>query len=248
LIALQHALESLPRGTPAERRDELYRAETRWRFQHAARVWGVLGETIINEATQKYACDLIDARWHCGFLRDVSIRNAGNYFELLARTLPRLEVAALVRKLVLVDADWGPGTLEIAAAARWPALQSLEIVSDSGAFERANLDATRIVPFLAMTPKLVRLVAMGTHTTDTLCTAIAGDPLADRLESLVLYDARLTEVGIRALADGRFPALTELKLSGLGPPTARETLAGKAARVNVALEEQLAEEPPLYDY
>src|SRR5262249_9639561 len=56
LIALQHALESLPRGTRAERRDELYRAETMWRFQHAARVWGALGETIVNEATQKYAC------------------------------------------------------------------------------------------------------------------------------------------------------------------------------------------------
>lgn len=239
LIAVQHALATLRRPAPADRRDELERAETMLRFQHSARLWGALGETIVNEEMQRYACDLIDATWHCGFVRAAAIRDPSpELTATLVRALASLEIATLLRSLALVRLDVRDRAIETLAEHTWPMLEQLEISGEMFAYRESHaLDGARIATLLdgrAM-PALLDLNVAETRDTDAICIALAASPLASRLRTLTLYLGELTDVGIAALRDARFPALRDLRLTGQGPPNAHRQLAKLATRVDVRL-------------
>ena len=150
LIAIQHAQRTLPRGGEALRRDELARMETMLRFRLGARLWGRLGETVFDEPTQKYWCDLIDATWDCGFLRAVQIRYVdADVFVELIDGLHALPIASVLREIVLVDDDWVPEAIDAFASRKWPQLRRLVV---AGRFE-----VRRLLPALAHTPELTSL-------------------------------------------------------------------------------------------
>lgn len=145
LIAIQHALATLPRVGAAGRHDELSREETLLRFRLAGRLWGTLGETVYDESTQRYWCDLIDATWERGFLRGVQIRRLeADAFLRVVAGLHGLPIAAVLREIVLFDEAWPNASIDAFAARRWSALRRLEI---GGRF-----DLQRLLPVLATSP------------------------------------------------------------------------------------------------
>src|SRR5262249_54427017 len=124
---VQHALATLPGDATYERRRELERLETRLRFMHAGRLWGPLGTTIVDEARQRYACDLVDATWRCGFLDAIAIRGDGPHARLPDAIAP-LEIAIVVRHIALAsDARWHRGALAALGHHVWPWLERVDI-------------------------------------------------------------------------------------------------------------------------
>lgn len=206
LIAIQHALLTLPRFGESARRDELSRSETALRFRLGARLWGALGETVYDEQTQRYLCDLVDATWHCGFVRTARIRNVGaDVFADLVRGLNELAIGLVLRELTLLDAEWADGTIEAFAGRPWPSLERLSITGDA-------FDARRLVAVLRNAPRLASLDVWGTTNTDALCDAIARAP---QLESVRLRQGQLTRAGVETLATAKLPALKTLELGAL---------------------------------
>jgi uncharacterized protein (TIGR02996 family) len=230
LIATQHAIEHLPRAGAGSRRDELDRQELVLRFKHAARLWGELGEMIVDDQTQKYASDLVGATWESGFIHEAVIDRAEpRTFPLLVRALATLDIGRLLHVLYLVSGDWGH-MLSALGDYRWPHLRALTITQSSG-----RHDASRAVPALAGMPAVEHLMVMDTSNTDALAEAIARAPFAPRLRMLVMGRAQLTSAGIAALAATPLPALESLRITGEGPPNGAAVLARKAKQVMIDL-------------
>jgi uncharacterized protein (TIGR02996 family) len=231
LMAIQIAIARLPRFGASARRDELEREETRLRFVHAARIWGRLGEQILDEATQHYACDAVDVEWFCGFIRSARISDD---VDLVIATLPDLAIARLLRSLELRADAWQRRTFDRMSVQQWPELRTLKITTTSGEIwgDPAAVDALWIVPALEATPRLTELAVYGSHSTDGLCIALAANAIGARLERLVLMDGQFTDQGIAALASGNLK-LRDLHLVGNGPANARAMLEGVAKTVTV---------------
>lgn len=234
VILVQHALATLPRFGQQARRDELERAEIQLMFRHSARLWGRLGEIIVDDATQKYACDLIRAGWRCGFLDTATITDwVPGMVETLLDGLATLDIARVLRVIALHCASWPAGSLEALARQRWPCLEDLLIYRGA---RHDDIDARRLVPLLggSAAPRLARLELHGSTATDAICSALAASPIAAQLTQLQLTDGMFSDAGIAALARTGFASLRELKLTGGGmPSTARDRLAHLAPKVYV---------------
>ena len=230
LIAIQHALATLPRFGAGARRDELSREDARITFMSAQRLWGPLGAIIVDEATQRYASGVLDCEWKCGFVRKARGRAPADQLELVIRDFAGLDIARVLDSLYLESTDWSRTFGDALAAHPWPALRELEIYSSSG-LRPDWLDARSVVPMLApdRTPVLTKLTLHGTHSTDGLCLALATSPIGRRLESLMLIDGQFTDEGIASLQGGQFDKLRRLRISGIGPPDAAAALARLAA-------------------
>ena len=236
LIATQHALATLPRHGVAMRRGELEREESKLLFQHGAKLWGALGETIVNEATQTYASDLLGPVWRCGFVRKITVDARADQSGLFAQ-LARLDIMRLLESITINSYGWTPGELEAFAAERWPHLRELVINTEYLEPGELALDAARLVPVVdgLVAPRLADLMVMVSRSTDVLCHALAASPLANQLRSIVLYRGNFTEAGIGAFARTRFGALERLSLTGIGPRNAAMTLRSAAKQVMIDL-------------
>ncbi len=232
IILIQHALATLPRFGQTERRDSLQREDIRLRFVHAARLWGALGEQVIDEPAQKYAADLVEATWRCGFVRDALLRGLPEEIELVLAPLASLEITRFLRTLALQSTHWERRTCDAIAAQRWPHLEKLEIRAT-----HRDLDARWIVPILApeVTPRLTELCVESSSSTDGLCFALATNPIGARLQKLHLLDAALTKEGLAFLNGGSFDSLRSLKLTGSGPPNAKRLLSRIAPDLHIEL-------------
>ncbi len=217
LITIQHAIETLPRFGSEARRDELSRVEMMLQFRLSGRLWGRLGETIADEATQKYQCDLLHAEWRRGFVREVRIRHVEPFADIVT-ALAAAPAALVLASIGIEDEAWEPGTIEAFVTQPWPVLRELHV---SG-----RVDARRLVPLFANAPQLARLVVDASEQTDAICAAVAGT----RLEQLVLHDAAISAAGIAALASA---TLRELILSGELPAGAYARLMHVAPVVRV---------------
>ncbi|MEO8846664.1 MAG: TIGR02996 domain-containing protein [Kofleriaceae bacterium] len=238
LMAVQVALAALPRVGQAQRRDELEREEIKLRFQHAARLWGPIGEQIIDVETQRYASDIVDAEWRCGFVRAAQFRDTAERIEAVLPQFAKLEIAQLLRSLAIEPTEWRRATADVLAAQAWPELTRLTVASHGYGPTRRAIDARWIVPALAteVTPRLTELEVRGSHSTDGLCIALATNPIHERLQYLELLGGQLTEEGIAALASGSL-RLLHLKLTGRGPQDARAMLARTAKTVIVVFDQ-----------
>jgi uncharacterized protein (TIGR02996 family) len=237
LMAVQVALAELPRFGVALRRDELEREEVKLRFMHAARLWGPIGEQIIDVATQRYASDIVEAEWRCGFVEAAQFRETPERIEAMLPLFAKLEVAQLLHSLVIEPSEWRRSTADVLAAQVWPELDRLTVATDGYGPIRRAIDARWIVPALAteVTPRLTQLEVRGSHSTDGLCIALATNPIHARLQRLELLGSQFTEEGIAALASGSL-SLQHLKLTGQGPQGARSMLARCAKSLIVAFE------------
>ena len=145
LITVQHALASLPRFGATAKRDELSRVEDELQFRLAGRLWGALGETVYDEARQRYWCDLVDATWERGFLRAVTLRGlAEDVFVRIVDVLHALPAAVVLREITLVDREWSTASIDAFVSRPWPALRKLVV---SG-----QVDVQRVLPVLAASP------------------------------------------------------------------------------------------------
>ncbi|HET9990736.1 MAG TPA: TIGR02996 domain-containing protein [Kofleriaceae bacterium] len=243
LIAIQHALAGLHRFAAGAKRDELAREEAHLMFMSAQRLWGPLGATIVDDATQRYASDLLDCEWKCGFIRRARGRATAEQLELVIRELAALDIAAFLNSLYLETEGWRRTFGDALAAHAWPALRELELTS-TYALPTGRLDARLVVPMLApeITPVLTTLTLEGTHSTDGLCLALATNPIGRRLEKLTLLDGQFTEEGIAYLQGGRFDKLRRLRISGSGPRTAGDALARLAPSTEVHLRDGYLDE------
>jgi uncharacterized protein (TIGR02996 family) len=239
LIAVQHALAQLPRFGDHPHRDALYRESMMLQFIHASRLWGRLGETIVDEATQRYAWDLFQPTWWCGFLRSVRLTSAfiqdiaGDQFGTLVASLASLQIAAVLREIELAGSMWPAGTLESIAQQTWPCLEKLTVYRAERYPE--DFPASRVLPLVEGTvaPSLRHLSIATTSSTDELCLAIAASPIAPRLRHLLLVGA-FTPAAVTALADAPFAELAELRLAGTGlPGTAARDLDHCAHKVKI---------------
>jgi uncharacterized protein (TIGR02996 family) len=237
LMAVQVALAGLPRVGVAQRRNELEREEVKLRFMHASRLWGPIGEQIVDEATQRYASDIIDAEWYCGFVRAAHFRDTNERIEAVLPLFAKLEVAQLLQSLSIEPTAWRRTTADVLAMQHWPELSRLTVASDGYGPNRREIDARWIAPVLAtdVTPRLTHLEVRGSHSTDGLCVALATHPIRERLQHLELLGGQFTEEGIAALASGGL-SLQHVKLTGQGPEGARVMLSRTAKTVIVAFD------------
>jgi uncharacterized protein (TIGR02996 family) len=237
LMAVQVALAALPRFGVTPRRNELEREEVKLRFMHASRLWGPIGEQIIDDATQRYASDIVEAEWRYGFVEAAQFRDTADRIEAVLPLFAKLEIAQLLRSLAIEPKVWRRNTADALAAQAWPELARLTVATDGYGPVRRAIDARWIVPALAtdVTPRLTHLEVHGSHSTDGLCIALATHPIHERLQHLELLDGQFTEEGIAALASGSL-SLQRLKLTGQGPLDARTMLARTAKTVVVAFE------------
>jgi hypothetical protein len=255
VIAVQTAIARIPRFTPEPRRDELARADALQLFQHASRLWGELGDTIVDANTQTYAIDRLHPEWYCGFVR--AIRADLDGVEHL-RALAGLEIARLLQVIEIGSDAWPIGVLDPLIDASWPQLHTLTLHSRSAdpmyAWRRRRgvamppdeleLDAGALAPILdgKRAPRLRNLAISHSRGTDALCRALAASPLAPKLRSLALHYSELTGDGIAALERARFDALDELMISGFGPEDAAARLAKKARAVRVNVRPQILDD------
>jgi uncharacterized protein (TIGR02996 family) len=237
VIAVQTALARLQRPTDRAawreveaRRDELARGDALLLFQHAGRLWGPLGDTIVDGHTQRYGFDALRPQWHCGFVRAVSLHNRD--LDHLA-AFAELDIARLLQSIEI--SVWTDDTLAPLVAARWPQLRRLafDLWSDD---DGGALDGASVAPMLdgVRAPLLAELAVSRSRNTDALCRALAG-PQASRLRSIALHGSQLTDQGIAALSGTAFDALENLVITGVGPWRAQDQLRGKAKRVRVTL-------------
>jgi uncharacterized protein (TIGR02996 family) len=232
VIAVQHALRTLPRFGQTARRDELEREETRLLYEHRRRLWGVLADQVFDAGTQTQVNDLAEVTWHCGFVDTVRIHRApASVLATLLPALPRLEIMRNVRVVDLSAAQWTRVACDGLAAQAWPSVEVLSVRSLD-----APLDARWVVPALDAMLALGELSVDNTHSTDGLCRAIAIHPVGDRLTSLVLYDGQFTGAGIMALSSGKFSKLGKLVLTGTGPANARSLLSRSARDLTLRFE------------
>jgi uncharacterized protein (TIGR02996 family) len=243
LMAVQVALAELPRVGVALRRNELEREEVKLRFMHASRLWGPIGEQIVDVATQRYASDIVEAEWHCGFVAAAQFRDTAERIEAVLPLFAKLEVAQLLRSLVVEPTEWRRSTTDVLAAQPWPELVKLTVATDGYGPLRRAIDARWIVPALApeITPRLTQLEVRGSHSTDGLCIALATHPMREQLQDLELLGGQFTDEGITALASCGL-SLQHLKLTGQGPQGARSMLARIAKTVVVAFENYEADD------
>ena len=178
LIAVQHALATLPRRAPRERRDALDRRDAELRFVHSARLWGELGTTIVDADRQHYAYDRVDATWRCGFLYAIAIRGDVPHDRLLDAIAP-LEIAGVLRAIELAsDAAWHRGALAALARHTWPHLERVDIATAQTATLGGDVGAP--------------------------CRALASREVAPRLRELHVIGARVGDDAIAALANAGF--------------------------------------------
>jgi uncharacterized protein (TIGR02996 family) len=239
LIAIQHGLATLPRFGAGAKRDELAREEARLMFMASQRLWGPLGGTIVDEATQRYASDVLDCDWRCGFIRTARSRASAAHVELVLRDFAGLEIAQFLNLLVIESLGWSRTFGDALAAHAWPSLRELDLRTPTNVEQGDRLDARAVVPMLdpSLTPQLTKLAVSGTSATDGLCLALATNPIGRRLESLTLLDAQLTDEGVAYLQGGRFENLRRLRISGIGPRNAADALARLAAFTEIQLDD-----------
>jgi uncharacterized protein (TIGR02996 family) len=182
LIAVQHALATLAQGAPFERRRELERLEGKLRFVHAARLWGELGATVIDADRQRYACDLVDATWRCGFLHAIAIGGDGPHGRLLDAIAP-LDIAAVLRTIELSSpVAWHDGALAALGRHAWPLVERIELRTDVAADAGGDVTAA--------------------------CFALADPTIAPRLRALSIIGARVGRDASDALAAAGFRMAT----------------------------------------
>jgi uncharacterized protein (TIGR02996 family) len=251
VIAVQTAIARLPKLTRDNRhavqarRDELTHDEARLLFQHAGRLWGALGDTIVNEATQTYAVDVLRPVWYCGFVRAVSVLYDRDGLQYV-RAFADLDIARLLQSLTIRVDAWGEDALALLAR-RWPQLRKLDLHSEDWDGDPAlPLDGVAIARFLddKRAPLLQELEIGGSRNTDAVCRALA-EATAPRLRSIALHGSQLGEAGVAALAAATFDGLEQLVITGSGPPDSRERLRGKAKLVRVMLNEPAPRVAPL---
>lgn len=232
IIAVQHALKTLPRFGVTERRDELEREETRLLYEHRHRLWGALADEVFDAGTQTHLNDLVEAVWHCGFLERIRIKRApANVLAVLLPAVAKLEISRSVLELELRTPRWTRAACDALAGQAWPQVEILTIVG-----EEARADARWMLPAVDAMFALKKLSVATTHSTDGLCIALATHAVGDRLTMLELLDGEFTDEGIAALAGGKFSALQGLRISGSGPNTAKSMLARRARFVSVRLD------------
>ena len=236
LIAIQHALATLPRFGATARRDELSREDARLTFMSALRLWGPLGEIIVDDATQRYASGVLDCEWVCGFIRRARGRAPSEQLELVLHDFAALDIARFLNSLYLESSSWSRTFGDALVAHPWPALRELEIYSPDR-LPTEWLDARAVVPMLApeYTPVLTKLTLNSTRSTDGLCLALATSPIGRRLESLTLLDGQFTDEGVAYLQGGQFDKLRRLVISGTGPSTAAHALERLAPSAEIRL-------------
>ena len=234
VMAVQTAIAQLPRFAPEARRDELSREDARLLFQHAGRLWGVLGDTIVDASTQTYALDRLRPEWYCGFVRAITIDHHG--LEHL-HAFAELDTARLLQALAIAVDVWAGDALAPLFDASWPQLRELTIHSRYGEHLERTRDCAAIAPILDGTraPQLTALAISHSRNTDALCHAIAASPLAPRLRTIALHGSQLTNVGIEALARAPLEMLDDLVITGIGPADGAARLRDRARHVRVAL-------------
>jgi uncharacterized protein (TIGR02996 family) len=231
VIAIQHALRTLPRFGQTARRDELEREETRLLYEHRRRLWGALADEVFDAGTQTQISDLVEATWQCGFVDTIRIHRApASALVRLLPALPKLEIMRFVRALDLYTAQWTRDACDGLAVLAWPSIETLTIRGYSD-----RLDARWVVPAIDAMLALREVSVEHSHSTDGLCRALALHPVGDRLVSLQLFDGQFTAAGIGALSGGNFRKLTKLVVTGDGPTNARALLARTARDLTVDL-------------
>lgn len=228
VIAVQHALATLPRFGVTQRRDELEREETLLLYEHRERLWDALATEIYNTGTQRALCDMIEAEWRCGFVRSIRITDR----EVVRRALPR--VAKLETMRLLRHAEVHVGVMDRAfgnalAQARWPELRRIELIGHAD----ERFDARWFLQFVDTMPELAEISMLRTSEADALLVSLATLPIAQRLRSLELHDCVIEDAGVAALAGGEFPELERLVISGELPANARGILARLAPHVRI---------------
>jgi len=181
LITIQHAIATLPPRTSVHdpRRSELDRSETMLRFRLGARLWGKLGETVFDEMTHTYLCDLIEADWFCGFVRGIRCsRVYETIFPMLMREFGKLPIAIVLREVALWDREWPEGALESFVEQKWPLVERVKI---EGAF-----DGMLLAHLLENAPRLVTLIVHGATFSERALTALAA------MKPAKLQDLQLT--------------------------------------------------------
>lgn len=226
VIAVQHALATLPRFGVTRRRDELEREETLLLYEHRERLWDALATEIYNAGTQRAVCDMIEAEWRCGFVRSIRITDR----EVVRRALPR--VAKLDTMRLLRHAELHVGVMDRAfgnalAQVRWPELRRIELIGDE------RFDARGLLQFVDTMPELAEISMLRVSEADALLVSLATLPIAQRLRSLELHDCVIEDPGVAALAGGEFPELERLVISGDLPADARGILERLAPHVRI---------------
>ncbi|MFT3696082.1 MAG: hypothetical protein QM831_23290 [Kofleriaceae bacterium] len=228
VIAIQHALATLPRFGVTQRRDELEREETLLLYEHRERLWGALATEIFDEGTQRALCDMIDATWRCGFVRSIRITNR----DVVMRSLPRiarLDTMRLLQHLELEAGTMNRAFGEALAKVLWPELRRIELLGHGD----QTPDARAILRLLDTMPKLVEILMLGAIEADAMLVSLATLPIAQRLRSLELHDCVLEDTGVAALAGGEFPELDRLVITGDVPDNARGILERCARHVRI---------------
>nr|HEX4316590.1 TIGR02996 domain-containing protein [Kofleriaceae bacterium] len=238
VIAVQTAIARLPAATTATwralaaRRDELARVEQRLLFQHAARLWGSLGDTIVDAHTQSYAFDRLRPDWRCGFVRAIAPGGDGlAYLPAFAE----LAIAQLLDAMAVAIDSADSSALSAIGDARWPRLRTLTVTCSGYDDDRQALDGAAVAALVDADklPRLDELAVSLSRNTDAICRAVTA-PGAPRLRVLALHGASLTERGVAALAAAPLPGLESLVITGAGPADAADRLRDKATVVRVA--------------
>lgn len=238
LISAQCARDQLPRVGSRQARDGLDRTIVTLLFRHSPRFWGRLGETVVDEDTQRYACDLVDAEWTWGFVRSARIAHNTNVpapCALIFTELPRLDITMLLEQLTVTGDAIDDSVIAGLVAETWPRLQRLRIDTDGSFHSRgAPFSLTQLAPILAgeRMPALRALDLAGTRDSDDFCDQLSRSALASSLRVLRLERASVTAHGIEALANTRFAALERLEVSAAElPASTTETLRHLAPHV-----------------
>lgn len=227
LIALHCAVAALPRFGAGEQRDRFARQEVALMFQHASSLWGRLGE-IVDEPTQTFGFNLIDAQWRWGFVQRARVRELRggmiSYAELL-RTLASLPIAALLEELELNQRGYLPEAIRALAEGPWPQLHTLRVCRPYNTLRprpwedtkpATRLDAESLAGLLEedCAPQLRSLRIEGFAHSLSLAEALVRSPITPKLRELELIAHDFDEVFIETLRRAPFEALELLHLEG----------------------------------
>tara|TARA_R110002096_G_scaffold77896_8_gene183385 strand:+ start:24352 stop:25416 length:1065 start_codon:yes stop_codon:yes gene_type:complete len=230
LILVQHALRLLPRFGVREKRNELQRIEMTLLFEHAALIWGRLGEVILDPHTQRYAFDLVQAKWECGFIREVEISDEGHYMDMVVSEFAALRVSRLLRSVHLGGLRWTIRNLAVVARQTWPLLVELVVNPKVPAYPAP------LMPLLdgSSAPNLKRLLLRNCRNSESAYEALLHSPIARQLTAIEIAAHDHSDRGIDLLAQAPLVSLENLSISGVRmPQDIRERLAHLGAKLHI---------------
>ena len=226
LIALHCALAQLPRFGAGAQRDRLARQEVALMFQHAPRLWGRLGE-IVNEQTQSFGFNLIDAQWRWDFLQRARVREfyGGIDYSDLLQTLASLPIAALLEELELNQRGYASADIHALAEGPWPQLHTLRVCRPLNTLRPRPWEDTEPAPpfdaeWLAAlldggsAPQLRSLRIEGCAHSVWLAEALVSSAITPQLRELELISHDFDAAFVTTLSRAPFEALELLHLEG----------------------------------